>query len=166
ALADAIAQADVLFITLINMREQAQWLKEQIEHADPKIVFAFESMPEVMALTRVGEYRVQNGGRASMPKPMQAVLRLMTRGREEDTLYAYTKLTKITAKLLPLMPPKLKDFRTWLSVNIYWNQPDVYNLTQMVRLILRDCLGQNLDVAPVRMIPMMGCFHPATDELF
>lgn len=166
ALADAIAQADVLFITLINMREQAQWLKEQIERAGTKTIFAFESMPEVMALTRVGEYRVQNSGRASMPKPMQAVLRLMTRGREEDTLYAYTKLTKITAKLLPLMPPKLKDFRTWLSVNIYWNQPDVYNLTQMVRLILRDCLGQNLDVAPVRMIPTMGCFHPATEEIF
>jgi magnesium chelatase subunit H len=166
ALAEAIAQADVLFITLINMRDQAQWLKEQIDRAGTPTVFAFESMPEVMALTRVGEYRVQNGGRASMPKPMQAVLRLMTRGREEDTLYAYTKLTKLTAKLLPLMPPKLKDFRTWLSVNIYWNQPDPYNLTQMVRLILRDCLGQRLDVAPVRIIPMMGCFHPATDELF
>lgn len=166
ALADAIRQADVLFITLINMREQAEWLKAQIDQAGVATVFAFESMPEVMALTRVGEYRVQNSGRASMPKPMQAVLRLMTRGREEDTLYAYTKLSKLTAKLLPLMPPKLKDFRTWLSVNIYWNQPDVYNLTQMVRLILRDCLGQNLDVAPVRMIPMMGCFHPATDEFF
>ncbi|MFQ3683583.1 magnesium chelatase subunit H [Roseiflexus sp.] len=166
ALVDAIRQADVLFITLINMREQAEWLKAQIDQAGVATVFAFESMPEVMALTRVGEYRVQNSGRASMPKPMQAVLRLMTRGREEDTLYAYTKLTKLTAKLLPLMPPKLKDFRTWLSVNIYWNQPDVYNLTQMVRLILRDCLGQNLDVAPVRMIPTMGCFHPATDEFF
>ncbi len=166
ALADAIRQADVLFITLINMREQAEWLKAQIDQAGVATVFAFESMPEVMALTRVGEYRVQSGGRASMPKPMQAVLRLMTRGREEDTLYAYTKLTKLTAKLLPLMPPKLKDFRTWLSVNIYWNQPDVYNLTHMVRLILRDCLGQNLDVAPVRMIPTMGCFHPATDEFF
>ena len=93
ALVDAIRQADVLFITLINMRDQAQWLKEQIDRAGTPTVFAFESMPEVMALTRVGEYRVQNGGRASMPKPMQAVLRLMTRGREEDTLYAYTKLT-------------------------------------------------------------------------
>lgn len=166
ALAVAIAQADVVFITLINMREQADWLAQQLKQAGPKTVFAFESMPEVMELTHVGDYRVQGGGRAAMPKPMQAILKLITRGREEDTLYAYTKLTKLTAKLLPLMPPKLRDFRTWLSVNIYWNQPDPYNLTQMVKLILRDCLGRKLDVAPVRMIPMMGCFHPETDELF
>lgn len=163
--AAAIAEADVVFITLINMRANADWLTEQLGHANPRAVFAFESMPEVMALNRVGSYRVQ-GGKGSLPKPMQLVLKLLTQGREEDTLYAYTKLTKITSKLLPLMPAKLHDFRTWLSVNIYWNQPDAANITQMIRLILRDCLGQPLDVAPPRLIPMMGCFHPDTDELF
>jgi magnesium chelatase subunit H len=165
ALAAAIARADVLFVTLINMREQAEWLAAQIERAAPRAVFAFESMPEVMALTRVGDYRV-SGGKGAMPKPMQALVRLITRGRDEDTLYAYTRLSKLTAKLLPLMPPKLKDFRTWLSVNLYWQQPDPYNLAQMVRLILRDCLGRPLDVGPVRAIPGMGCFHPAHDGWF
>ncbi|MBK9710682.1 MAG: magnesium chelatase subunit H [Kouleothrix sp.] len=165
ALARAIAGADVLFITLINMRDQAAWLAEQLARSRAKTVFAFESMPEVMELTRVGEYRVA-GGKSALPKPMQMILKLITRGRDEDTLYAYTKLTKISAKLLPLMPAKLKDFRTWLSVNLYWNQPDAPNLTEMVRLILRDCLGQPLEVAPVRPIPMMGCFHPDADELF
>jgi magnesium chelatase subunit H len=166
ALTQAIAEADALFITLINMREYAVWLAERIERSRAKAIFAFESMPEVMALTRVGEYRVSGGGKSSLPKPMQMLLRLITRGRDEDTLYAYTKLTKISAKLLPLMPPKLKDFRTWLSVNLYWNQPDVANLTEMVKLILRDCLSQSLDVAPVRAIPTMGCFHPDADGLF
>jgi magnesium chelatase subunit H len=165
ALAAAITRADVLFVTLINMREQAEWLAEQVQHAGTPTVFAFESMPEVMALTRVGEYRV-TGAKGAMPKPMQALVRLITRGRDEDTLYAYTKLSKLTAKLLPLMPPKLKDFRTWLCVNLYWQQPDPFNLAQMVRLILRDCLGQKLDVAPVRAIPTMGCFHPAAPEWF
>jgi magnesium chelatase subunit H len=165
ALVEAIAKADVLFVTLINMREQAEWLAEQVQRAGTKTVFAFESMPEVMALTRVGEYRV-TGAKGAMPKPMQALVRLITRGRDEDTLYAYTKLSKLTAKLLPLMPPKLKDFRTWLSVNLYWQQPDPFNLAQMVRLILRDCIGQKLEVAPVRAIPAMGCFHPAAPEWF
>ncbi|KPV47850.1 magnesium chelatase, partial [Kouleothrix aurantiaca] len=165
ALAAAIAEADVLFVTLINTRASADWLAEQIARAQPRAVFAFESMPEVMALNRVGAYRVQ-GGKGSLPKPMQLVLKLLTQGREEDTLYAYTRLTKITARLLPLMPAKLHDFRTWLSVNIYWNQPDAENITQMIRLILRDCLGQPLEVAPPRLIPMMGCFHPGTDTLF
>ncbi|GAB4213193.1 MAG: magnesium chelatase subunit H [Roseiflexaceae bacterium] len=164
ALAEAIARADVLFVTLINMREHAAWLAAQIERAPAAAVFAFESMPEVMALTRVGDYRIASGG--GLPRPMQALLRLITRGRDEDTLYAYTKLTKLTAKLLPLMPAKLKDFRTWLSVNLYWNQPDAANLTEMVRLILRDCLGLPLSVAPLRTIPMMGCFHPDADTLF
>jgi magnesium chelatase subunit H len=36
----------------------------------------------------------------------------------------------------------------------------------MVRLILRDCLGRKLDVAPVRPIPTMGCFHPQADRFF
>lgn len=165
ALVAAIAEADALFVTLVNMRQQADWLTEIIEAHQPRTVFAFESMPEVMALNRVGDYRVK-GGKGSMPKPMQMLLRLITRGRDEDTLYAYTKLSKITSKLLPLMPAKLGDFRTWLTVNLYWNQPDAHNLTQMVRLILRDCVGQKLEVAAVRLIPMMGCFHPASKEFF
>jgi magnesium chelatase subunit H len=164
-LAEAIQQADALFITLINMREQAEWLAAEIERAGTPTVFAFESMPEVMGLTRVGDYRVA-GGKGGMPKPIQAIIRLITRGRDEDTLYAYTKLSKLTTKLLPLMPPKLKDFRTWLSVNLYWQQPDPYNLSQMVRLILRDCLGQPVEVGPVRPIPSMGCFHPDHDGFF
>lgn len=165
ALVAAIAGADVLFVTLINTRQQADWIAAQLDRAPVATVFAFESMPEVMRLTRVGEYRV-TGEKGGVPKPMRAVLNMITRGRDEDTLYAYTKLTKLTAKLLPLMPAKLKDFRTWLSVNIYWNQPDAANLTQMIRLILRDCCGQTLDVAPARLIPMMGCFHPDAEQLF
>jgi magnesium chelatase subunit H len=165
-LAQAIAEADIIMITLINMRGLADWLAEHVGAAKAKAVFAFESMPEVMALNKVGDYRVSGGGRSAMPKPMQAILRLITRGRDEDTLYAYTKLTRAATKLLPLMPAKLKDFRTWLSVNIYWNQPDVTNITQMVRLMLRDCLGYKLEIAQVRPIPTMGCFHPQADQFF
>jgi magnesium chelatase subunit H len=161
ALIRAIHEGDVLFLTLINNRDHAERLAEWIAEGKPKAVFAFESMPEVMSLTRVGDYTVKGGGgRANMPKPMQVVLKLLTRGRDEDTLYAYSKLSKISSKLLPLMPAKLADFRTWLTVNIYWNQPDAPNITQMVKLILRDTLGQALTVAPVQMIPMMGCFYP------
>ena len=165
ALVAAIRDADVVFITLVNQRERADWLAAQLEQAAPKAVFVYESMPEAMALNRVGEYRVK-GGTKSLPKPMQMVLNLISKGREEDTLYAYTKLTKISTKLLPFMPAKLNDFRTWLSTNIYWNQPDAANIAEMIKLILRDCCGQDIAVAPVKTIPMMGCFHPDTPELF
>ncbi len=166
ALSRAIAQADVVFISLINDRDQADWLADQLKRSQTKTVFAYESMPEVMSLTRVGDYRIDGTQAKSMPKPMQALLRLITKGRDEDTLYAYTKLTKAASKLLPLMPAKLKDFRTWLSVNIYWNQPDAANLAQMIRLILRDCVGVRITVEAPRMIPQMGCFHPDSEQLF
>jgi len=165
-LTKAIAEADVVFISLINDRDDADWLAAQLKRSGVRTVFAYESMPEVMGLTQVGDYRIDTNKNSSMPKPMQAILRLITKGRDEDTLYAYTKLTKAAAKLLPLMPAKLKDFRTWLSVNIYWNQPDAANLSQMIRLILRDCLNIKVSVAPVRTIAQMGCFHPDSDELF
>jgi hypothetical protein len=114
ALAAAIAESEVVFITLINTRQNAEWLAGQLDRHPPKAVFVFESMPEAMALNRVGDYRVK-GGKSALPKPMQLVLKLITQGRDEDTLYAYTKLSKISAKLLPFMPAKLHDFRTWLS---------------------------------------------------
>ncbi len=162
----AIAQADVVFISLINDRDQADWLGDQVKRAGTQTIFCYESMPEIMGLTKVGDYQIDPNKKSGLPKPMQAILRLITKGRDEDTLYAYTKLTKAAAKLLPLMPAKLKDFRTWLSVNIYWNQPDATNLAQMIRLILRDCLGVSMTVTAPRMIPQMGCFHPDSVELF
>ncbi len=164
-LVHALAHADIIFVTLINERGMADWLTQQVGQSSARAVFAFESMPEVMALNRVGEYRV-SGNRSALPKPMQAVLQLITRGRDEDTLYAYTRLTRVAARLLPLMPAKLSDFRTWLSVNLYWNQPDAANIAQMVRLMARDCLGMTLQVAPLQPIPTMGCAHPAASRPF
>ena len=161
----ALAESDVVFLSLINMRAQADWLREQLASSRAAAVFAYESMPEVMALTRVGDHRVkEKGGEA--PKAVKLLMRLITRGRDEDALYAYTKLVKVTAKLLPLMPEKLGGFRTWLAVNLYWNQPDVANITQMIKLILRDLFKVPLEVAPVSIIPTMGCWDPATGQMF
>lgn len=69
AVAQAIRQADCLFISMINFKEQADWLREQVAQSNAKAVFAFESMPEVMALNRVGDYVVAQkpGRRAACP---------------------------------------------------------------------------------------------------
>jgi magnesium chelatase subunit H len=165
-LAAAIADSDVVFISLINMRAQADWLAACLADTRASAVFAYESMPEVMALTRVGDFRVK-ATKAEAPKAVKLLMRLLTRGRDEDALYAYTKLVKVTARLLPLMPEKLGGFRTWLGVNLYWNQPDAANIAQMVKLIMRDTQQQrSLAVAPVSVIPTMGCFDPVSGELF
>jgi magnesium chelatase subunit H len=123
-------------------------LASQLAQSRAKAVFAYESMPEVMALTKVGEHRFKEK-KGEVPKVVKVLMRLITRGRDEDALYAYTKLVKVASKLLPLIPQKLAGFRTWLGVNLYWNQPDAANITQMVKLILRDACGQaGLEVAP------------------
>lgn len=165
ALQAALRETDIVFLSLINLRAQAEWLQTQLESSSTQAVFAYESMPEVMALTRVGEHRFK-ARKGEPPKVIQTLMRLVTRGRDEDTLYTYAKLVKIAAKILPLVPKKMAGFRTWLSVNLYWNQPDVGNLTQMLRLILRDVLQAQLTVEPLRVIPLMGCFDARTGALF
>ncbi len=166
ALAADLLDSDVVFISLINMRPQADWLAAQLAQSRAKAVFAYESMPEVMALTKVGEHRFKEK-KGEAPKAVKVLMRLLTRGRDEDALYAYTKLVKVASKLLPLIPQKLAGFRTWLGVNLYWNQPDAANITQMIKLILRDACGQaGLEVAPVAVIPTMGCFDPVSGTLF
>lgn len=164
-LTHALRDSDVVFLSLINMRSQAEWLQCALEQSRAQAVFAYESMPEVMALTRVGEHRFK-ARKSEPPKVIQALMRLVTRGRDEDTLYTYAKLVKIAAKMLPLVPKKMAGFRTWLSVNLYWNQPDVGNLTQMLRLILRDVLQAEITVEPLRVIPLMGCFDARTGVLY
>jgi magnesium chelatase subunit H len=166
ALAADLVESDVVFISLINMRPQADWLAARLADSGAKAVFAYESMPEVMALTKVGEHRFKEK-KGEAPRAVKVLMRLITRGRDEDALYAYTKLVKVASKMLPLIPQKLAGFRTWLGVNLYWNQPDAANITQMVKLILRDACGQaGLEVAPVTVIPTMGCFDPVSGALF
>ena len=165
SLAQALASSDIVFISLINMRDQADWLAAKLEGSRATAVFAYESMPEVMALTRVGEHRFKEK-KGEAPKVFKLLMRLVTRGRDEDALYTYTKLVKVASKMLPLIPKKLSGFRTWLAVNLYWNQPDAANITEMVKLILRDVLGGSHEVAPVAIIPTMGCWDPQSGEFF
>ncbi len=165
ALAADIQTSDIVFMSLINMRSQADWIKAQLSTSNAKAVFAYESMPEAMQLTKVGEHRFKEK-QGEAPKVVKLLMRLITRGRDEDSLYAYTKLVKIASKTLPLIPKKLAGFRTWLSVNLYWNQPDAGNITEMVKLIIRDTCGTQLDVAQVSIIPTMGCWDHHSGTMF
>ena len=53
--AKAIQEADCLFMSMINFKEQIDWFKLQVDQSsNEKTIFIFESMPEAMALTKVG----------------------------------------------------------------------------------------------------------------
>jgi len=48
---------------------------------------------------------------------------LLVGGREEDTLYGFTKLAGFMRVFSRVMPKSQHDFKTWMQVNLYWNQP-------------------------------------------
>jgi magnesium chelatase subunit H len=162
--AQAIRDADCVFMTMLNFKTEADWLREQVLQSRAKTVFAFESMPEVMSLTKVGDYNM--AGKAGMPEGMKKVARMLVGGREEDTLYGFTKLMKLTRVMLRFIPERMHDFKNWMQVNIYWNQPETSNIVNMFRFILREYFGSKVHVEPASDVPLMGLYHPDAPDLF
>jgi len=163
-LAHAIEDADCLFVSMINFKEQADWLRERVAHSRAKTVFAYESMPEVMSLNHVGEYVIS--GKGGMPEPLKKIVRLLVNGRDEDTLYGYTKLMKMMQTMMKFMPEKARDFKNWMQVNIYWNQPVQQNVTSMFKLVLREYFSSRVEVPAVVEVPTMGVYHPGAADFF
>ncbi len=163
-MAKAIKDADCLFLTMVNFKEPAEWLCEQAAQSRAQTIFAYESMPEVMSLNKVGDYAVK--GKGGMPEPLKKVARLLVKGREEDTLYGYTKLMKMMQTMMRFMPEKSRDFKNWMTVNVYWNQPLPNNIANMFRFILREYFGKQAQVEPVVEVPMMGFYHPDAPGYF
>ncbi len=165
----AIARCSCLITSIITLPETAEWLVPIVERIDPPVVFSFEGLPEVMRLTRVGSYSMGGkGGGGGMPKPVQNVARLLVGNREEDALYGYVKLQKITSRLVNFLPGKrLTDFRNWTNVTTYWNNRNVANTANMFKLILREYCGlPRLAVAHAVELPGMGFAHPDAPRYF
>jgi magnesium chelatase subunit H len=162
----AIAECACLMLSLITIAETAEWLVPVVERIDPPVVFAFEGLPEVMRLNKVGSYTLKGG--KGMPKPVQNIARLLVGGREEDAYLGYVRLQKITGKLINFLPGKrLNDFRTWTNVSTYWNHRSVANAANMFKLILREHGGMpQLHVDPVQELPNMGFAHPDAPRFF
>jgi magnesium chelatase subunit H len=163
----AIARCACLFTSLITLAETAEWLMPAVQRLEPPVVFSFEGLPEVIRLTRVGGYSMGGKG-GGMPKPVQNVARLLVGNREEDALYGYVKLQKITSKLVNFLPGKrLADFRNWTNVASYWGHRDAQNTASMFKLVLREYCGYaKLPVPPVVEQPGMGFAHPDAPRLF
>ena len=165
--AKAISEADCVFMSMIQFKEQVDWFKEQLVGAlnQEKTIFVFESMPEAMALTKVGNYAVEEG-KGGMPESVKKVAKMLVKGRDEDALYGYMKLMKIMRTILPLVPKKAKDFKNWLLVYSYWMQPTPENIANMFRLILREYCGEPLTVGAIVDVPNMGLYHPDAPAYF
>ncbi|ABB23660.1 magnesium chelatase subunit H [Pelodictyon luteolum] len=164
--ATALREADCVFMSMIQFKEQVDWFKEQVEAGTPgKTIFVFESMPEAMSLTKVGSYGTGDG-KAGMPDMVKKVAKMLVKGRDEDALYGYMKLMKIMRTILPLVPAKAKDFKNWLLVYSYWMQPTAENIANMFRLILKEYFNEPVTVGAIVDVPNMGLYHPDAPEYF
>ncbi|MBM3422846.1 MAG: magnesium chelatase subunit H [Chlorobi bacterium] len=161
--AEAIRNADCIFTTLIQFKGQADWLHEQIEQSKVRTIFAYESMPEVMQLTRVGNYVVSGDG-SGMPDIVKKVAKMLVKGRDEDALYGYMKLLKIMRTMLPLIPKKAKDFKNWMQVYTYWMHPTTENLASMFNYIMAEYFEIGVKAEKVQEVPTMGFYHPDAPE--
>ncbi len=166
AAATAIHEADCVFMSMINFKDQIDWFKLQLDQStNEKTIFVFESMPEAMSLTKVGNYSVGDG-KAGMPDIVKKIAGMLVKGRDEDALYGYMKLMKIMRTILPLVPKKAKDFKNWLLVYSYWMQPTAENIANMFRLILREYFDEQLTVGAIVDVPNMGIYHPDAPAYF
>lgn len=163
----AISQSKVVFLVLINLREQAELIIDSLKKHKPLHIIAFDSIPEIMNLNRVGNYQPgETNPSKGMSKLVKTLLGFMTGGRDEDILPSFAKLSGIASKLIPLLPNRLSGLRTWLLSYLYWRQPSVHNRTQLLRLIMRDCLNKDIKVENVEVFPLMGCYDPDSNRFF
>jgi len=164
--ATAIREADCIFMSMIQFKDQVDWFRDQLSAGTPnKTVFVFESMPEAMSLTKVGSYEVGDG-KAGMPDMVKKIAKMLVKGRDEDAMYGYMKLMKIMRTILPLVPKKAKDFKNWLLVYSYWMQPTPENIANMFRLILREYFDEQVTVGDIVDVPNMGLYHPDAPAYF
>ncbi|MDX2128304.1 MAG: magnesium chelatase subunit H [Chloroherpetonaceae bacterium] len=160
---DIISTADALFASMIVFKDHADALKSFIDTEKTKSIIVVDSMPEAAALTKLGKFTQSGKG---MPEGMKKIVRLLVKGRDEDSLYGYIKLQKIVRLALPFLPEKARDFKNWMSIYNYWTQPIGENIESMFRLLLKEYHQVPTEPKPAVVIPTMGVYHPKSSSYF
>lgn len=171
----ALANADVVFCSLVFDYDQVEWLRAQLPPS--ALVFAFESALELMSETRVGTFSMASAADPNQQKGMPPFIKTVLRklgliGREEDKLAGYLALLKNAPKLLKLVPGTgARDLRHWLTVYSYWNAGGTDNVIAMLEYIAGQVLAVGGEVGriPVKevvQIPNVGLVHPARPGYF
>ena len=115
SLAEALAEADVFFGSLLFDYDDVEWLKGRL--AAVPLRFVFESALELMSETRVGAFEMAppaDGKKPGPPPAVKKLLGLFGSGREEDRLSGYLSFLKVGPKILKFFPmQKAQDLRAW-----------------------------------------------------
>ncbi|MBW4621658.1 MAG: magnesium chelatase subunit H [Cyanosarcina radialis HA8281-LM2] len=155
----ALADAQVLFASLIFDYQQVEWLRSRIDRIPIRLIF--ESALELLSLTQLGAFKIGDKPQG-MPKPVKFILDKFSQGREEDRLAGYLSFLKVGPKLLKYVPvQKVQDLRNWLIIYGYWNAGGADNVAALFWTLAEKYLGLKVgDIPPPIETPNMGLLHP------
>lgn len=170
----AISVSDVVFTALIVLDDAANAMIEMLKKHNPSFIFAFESLPPLMMMNKVGSYHF-SGGKGEMPKPVKALGKILGGGREEDAFYGYVQMQRLANRVMRFLPEhfggeKVHDARIWMTVSTYWSNSGEDNVLNMLLYIAEKLLHLPVKSEAPKEIGTMGVYHPeyynATKEFF
>lgn len=166
-----IGAADVIIATMLFTEESAGPVKDAIaarrEACDA--VVAILSVNEVVRLTRLGRFSMQDDGASSSPWSPMALLRKLRGERGDGRSAGERQLTMLRQlpRLLRFIPGKAQDVRVWFLAMRYWLAGSDTNIANLVRLLVdryaagpRAALKGSLTVGEPEEHPEVGCYHP------
>jgi magnesium chelatase subunit H len=160
----AISVSDIVFTALMVLDDVTNALIEMIKKHEPKFVFAFESLPPLMMMNKVGTYHF-SGGKGEMPKPVKALGKILGGGREEDAFYGYVQMQRLANRVMKFLPEnfggeKVHDARLWMTVSSYWSNSGEENVRNMLLFMAEKLLHLPVKSQAPKEIGTMGFYHP------
>lgn len=165
-----IARADIVFANMLFLDDQIRAILPDLQarrpHCDAMI--GCLSGPEVIRLTRLGEFR--------MDKPQRGPLALLKRLRgsqkkNQSSGQRQLALLKRLPKLLRLIPGTAQDVRAYFLTLQYWLAGSDENIANMVAYLVnryaqgdRASIRGTLKVDPPKEYPENGLYHPDLGE--
>jgi magnesium chelatase subunit H len=189
AVEEDILTARLLFIIHVTDDENAARISAAVKRASGAIsaVIAFNCMPELMRLTRMGRLDFSRLGRAAGRDPRETgkeassrnlIRKLFSwmaesaRGREKKKDHnKYLRLIGKMPAILKYVPGagRLKDIKNYLYLFCYFLQPTPNNIRSMILHAIKHYVpekGEGIKVAEPETMPVVGIYHPDAPSLF
>ncbi|HKG21489.1 MAG TPA: cobaltochelatase subunit CobN, partial [Blastocatellia bacterium] len=190
AVEDDISTSRLVFIIHVTDDENAARISAAVKRTPGAIsaIIAFNCMPELMRLTRMGRLDFSSLGRAAAGRrtpeaSKEASSRNLIRklfswmaesakGKEKKKDHnKYLRLIGRMPAILKYVPGagRLKDIKNYLYLFCYFLQPTPNNIRSMILHAIKHYLpenGEGIKVAEPETMPVVGIYHPDAPSLF
>ena len=190
AVEEEIAESQLVFTIHVTDDENAARISAAVKKASGAnfAVIAFNCMPELMRLTRMGKLDFSKFGRSAPSRDSREggeevsgrklVRKLFswmadsTKGREKRRNHnRYLKLIGKMPGLLKFVPGtgRLRDIKNYLYLFCYFLQPTPNNIRSMILHAIKNYVpgqGEGIKVDEPETMPVVGIYHPDAPSLF